>query len=41
MTDIKGWNDLAAVQDQLGEKNNLLIIFKSALSQKIFIFIDK
>ena len=26
MTDIKGWNDLAAVQDQLGEKNNLLII---------------
>ena len=26
MTDAKGWNDLAAVQDQLGEKNNLLII---------------
>jgi len=26
MTDIKEWNDLAAVQDQLGEKNNLLII---------------
>ena len=26
MTDAKGWNDLAAVQAQLGEKNNLLII---------------
>ena len=26
MTDVKGWNDLAAVQNQLGEKNNLLII---------------
>ena len=26
MTDTKGWNDLAAVQDQLVEKNNLLII---------------
>ena len=26
MTDAKGWNDLAAVQDQLGEKHNLLII---------------
>ncbi len=26
MTDVKGWNDLAAVQNQLGEKNNLIII---------------
>ena len=26
MIDSKGWNDLAAVQNQLGEKNNLLII---------------
>ena len=26
MTDAKGWNDLAAVQNQLGEKNNLIII---------------
>ena len=26
MIDAKGWNDLAAVQDQLGDKNNLLII---------------
>ncbi len=26
MIDAKGWNDLAAVQDQMGEKNNLLII---------------
>tara|TARA_R110002020_G_scaffold29767_9_gene93988 strand:- start:3157 stop:4017 length:861 start_codon:yes stop_codon:yes gene_type:complete len=26
MIDAKGWNDLAAVQDQLGEKNNLLIV---------------
>ena len=26
MIDAKGWNDLAAVQNQLGEKNNLLIV---------------
>jgi len=26
MTNVKGWNDLAAVQNQLGEKNNLIII---------------
>ena len=35
MIDSKGWNDLAAVQNQLGEKNNLLIIMNCIRSRKV------